>query len=150
MTDANPADEYTRLRLAAMNLLARREQSVRELQQKLLRRSTDTGLINSVIETLAAEGLQSDQRFAESFLRQRVARGYGPKRLLPELRQRGVADDVAEQTLAELEVDWYTVARDVFHARFGEQVSSEIKEKARRDRFMQYRGFSSDHYRHLI
>jgi regulatory protein len=38
----------------------------------------------------------------------------------------------------------------VFCKKFGAPGPVDLKEKARRARFMQYRGFSSDHYQHLL
>lgn len=142
----NPAD----IRLAAMNLLARREHSRKELRTKLKRRFSDEALIEKQLQCLADENLQSDQRFAESFVRQRISMGKGPLRLRQEMRERGLTDTDIEIALEAVEVDWYALAEEVLHRKFGDIKSLEIKEKARCCRFMQYRGFSSDHFRHLI
>jgi len=42
------------------------------------------------------------------------------------------------------------LAQEVFCKKFGAPAPVDLKEKARRARFMQYRGFSSDHYQHLL
>jgi regulatory protein len=34
--------------------------------------------------------------------------------------------------------------------KFGAAPATELKDKARRLRFMQYRGFHADHYRHIL
>ena len=64
------------VRVAAMDLLARREHSQRELRTKLERRFPPEQ-VDETLQTLAAEGLQSDSRFAEAYVRQRSQRGYG-------------------------------------------------------------------------
>ena len=87
----------TDVRLAAMDLLARREHSVIELKRKLQRRFGDECAIDDQVARLAEEGLQSDARFAESFLCQRSGSGYGPARLKAELRERGLSDEQIEQ-----------------------------------------------------
>lgn len=142
----NPAD----IRLAAMNLLARREHSRKELHTKLRRRFPDEALVEEQLLCLADEKLQSDERFAESFVRQRISMGKGPLRLRQEMRERGLTDIDIEIALEVVEVDWYALAEDVLHRKFGNIKLSDVKEKARCCRFMQYRGFSSDHFRHLI
>lgn len=142
----NPAD----IRLAAMNLLARREHSIRELRGKLLRRFPDDETINEQLNRLVEERLQSDVRFAESYARQRISRGYGPLRLREELRERGVSEDDATAAMEELGIDWRAVATEVIHKKFGTLVAVDLKEKARRARFMQYRGFCGDHYKDLL
>lgn len=146
MVEINPAD----IRLAAMNLLARREHSVVELRNKLLRRFPDNGKINEQLSRLIEERLQSDVRFAESYARQRISRGYGPLRLREELRERGVSEADVAAAMQEMDIDWYAVATDAIHKKFGTLDPIDLKEKARRARFMQYRGFAAQHYQRLL
>lgn len=132
------------IRLAAMDLLARREHSRSELQQKLGRRFDDRETIAEVLDGLARDKLQSDSRYAESFARQRVSRGHGPLRLRQEMRQKGIPDDEASAALEALEVDWEQLALEVCRKKFGPGAPADFKDKARRQRFLQYRGFSAD------
>jgi len=99
---------------------------------------------------LMAERLQSDVRFAASYARQRIGRGYGPLRLREELRQRGVSDADVAIALEEMAVDWCTVAAEVMRKRFGTEHARDLKEKGKRARFMQHRGFSADHFQQLL
>ena len=124
-----------------MNLLASRDHSRHELTTKLSRRCADDALLAQVIDQLQAENLQSDARFAETFVRSRSQRGYGPHRLKQELRQRGISSELALQALEDGEVDWNKLARDVQAKKFGEQPPVDAREKARRARFMYQRGF---------
>ena len=142
----NPAD----VRIAAMDLLSRREHSRRELKQKLTRRFQDEELIEQQLDRLSEEKLQSDTRYAESFLRQRINRGQGPLRIRQEMRQKGISDSEIEMAMAEEQPDWYTLAEETYHRKFGALSPEDIKEKAKRSRFMQYRGFALDHYQHLL
>jgi regulatory protein len=137
------------IRLAAMNLLARREHSVRELRNKLKRRFPDSDKIDEQLSLLIAQRLQSDVRFAQSYARQRISRGYGPLRLREELRERGVAEADVAAAMSEMEIDWYAVAADVMSRKFGSLHPIDLKEKARRARFMQYRGFTTQHFQCL-
>ena len=142
----NPAD----IRRAAMNLLARREHSQRELRDKLHSRFPDTALVEDVLQTLAAENLQSDERFAESFVRQRLSRGYGPLRLRQESKQRGLSEADLDAAIASAEPDWFDLAERCYRKKFGASPAEDLNDKARRVRFMSYRGFSRDHYEHLF
>lgn len=143
--EINPAD----IRLAAMNLLARREHSVRELRNKLKHRFPDSDKIDEQLSLLIAERLQSDVRFAQSYARQRISRGYGPIRLREELRERGVSEADVAAAMDEMEIDWCAVATDVMYKKFGLCDAIDLKEKARRARFMHYRGFATEHYQEL-
>ena len=137
------------VRIAAMDLLARREHSLEELRRKLKRRFVNEDLVEGELQRLKDENLQSDERYADSFLRQRSARGYGPRRVRHEMRQKGLSDAEINNAFDRVEVDWYALAAAVMNKKFGDTPVVEIKEKARRIRFMQYRGFNSDHYQHL-
>jgi regulatory protein len=142
----NPAD----IRLAAMNLLARREHSKRELRQKLMRRFPQDQLVQIELERLAQENLQSDARFAEAFLRERADRGYGFMKVRQELRDRGLSDVEIKRAVDEADVDWSALAREVYNKKFGAEAASDLHERAKRSRFMQYRGFDRDDYQLLL
>lgn len=135
-------------RHAAMDLLARREHGRRELQRKLERRySADE--IDEVVGVLSEEGLQSDERFAASFARERMLRGYGPRRIQSELLKKGISGSLADQAIRTLErsegVSWRRVARDALKKKFGDsELPEEYAERARCLRFLQNRGFAGD------
>lgn len=137
------------LREGAMRLLARREHSQRELIHKLVKRDWPVADVESVVEELAAENLQSDERFAEGFVRQRAGKAYGPVRIRAELAERGI--DRAQITRA-LEVespDWLAIASDWYDKRYGCEQPADLKEKSRRQQALARRGFGHDVVRQL-
>ncbi len=142
------------IRLAGMNLLARREHARAELRDKLLKRFGTDGavasLITQALDRLAEQGLQSDERFTEAFITSRERQGKGPLRIGQELRQKGVSDALVDVYLDEREDRWWSLAKDVRHKRFGDAPIETPKEKARQARFLQYRGFSHDQAREAI
>ncbi len=133
-----------------MDLLARREHGHRELRDKLLQRGFEADLVEQVVAELAAEGLQSDSRFAEAYVRQRRERGYGPLRIRQELQQRGIADALIAASMAGCEGDWPELARQARRKRFGAQPPASLHERARQTRFLQYRGFSGADIRRAL
>ena len=149
------------LRLAGMDLLARREHGSSELKAKLAKRfrkrDCDPKTVEQVTQQLVEEGLLSDERFAASRVRQLAGRGYGPSRIRNELRQQHVeyliSDNMAEAF--ESEVDWKAKAAAVYEKRYGGAPiegdwDARQRERGRRLRFMQYRGFSSDVSQKLV
>jgi regulatory protein len=132
----------------AVGLLARREHSVKELVAKLASRGVGAELIEPVLRRLINERLQSDERYAEVYLRQRSAKGYGPVRIRVELQERGVDEAVIStqfrQAEDEDEVDWFALAAEAYAKKFGGRPIADIKERAKRVRFLQYRGFSHE------
>jgi regulatory protein len=148
-----------KLEFRAFGLLARREYSRTELASKLASRPMkkaddweppDSVILEELLDSLVERNLQSDERFAESFSRDRINRGRGPMKLRAEMRDRGISDQLQREALIELEVDWFKQAVDVRRRRFGLAKVEEFKEKARQMRFLQSRGFSQDHISHAM
>jgi regulatory protein len=132
----------TEIRIAAMDLLARREHSRLELVRKLGGRVADTDLLDEVLDRLTADRLLDDERFCEAFVRMRVMGGYGPVRVRAELRERGVGDALVSQYLALHEADWAEQVRLVFNKKYGESPAMDAKNRAKQQRFLAQRGFS--------
>lgn len=129
---------------AALNLLARREYSQAELRKKLQQKfPDDDSTIETALERLIDMGLQSDERFAEAFLRTQIARGRGPIRIRHEARQKGIAEQINDLLEASDE-DWYALAREAAERKLGRDDVSDPKVKARIARFLAYRGFDTD------
>lgn len=127
-----------------MNWLARREHSFAELRTKLAARNYTPEDIETTLTELAADGLVSDERFAESFVTARMRKGQGPVRIRVELKERGVAAEIIRLHLHDSALDWHSLARDVRRKKFGMTKPLEFKEKARQMRFLEYRGFTGE------
>lgn len=153
LTEIDTRDNTRYIRLAAMDLLARREHSRLELERKLLKRFSDRlETIEAELDKLAAEGLQSDERLAEAFIRARSNRGQGPSKIRMELRGKGLNDDAISLAFEASAVDWYELVHEVAQKKFGQQLEAarDLKLKARVFRFLQGRGFSYDHIASLF
>ncbi len=138
--------ELNTLTNAALGLLARREYSKGELQERLNRRSSNSELVFHVIEALEEQGLQSDERFSEHFVRYRIDQGKGPHRIKQDLRQKHVPDTLIEQFVSNDSEFWAERAAEVYSRKFKDTPLADEKDKAKRLRFMVSRGFSA----HLV
>ncbi len=148
-----PPDENeirAQVRERALGLLARREHSALELKRKLLQRGYPVELASTVVDALREEGLLSESRFAEEWVRSRVSRGQGPLKLRAGLRQQGLDDSQIEAALAEADPDWGSLAADVRRKRFGQTLPSSLQERARQTRFLEARGFTADAIRQAL
>lgn len=124
-----------------MGLLARREHSRAELQRKLAERGFAAEDIEPLLDRLAAQRLQSDARFTESYVRMRRGRGYGPQRIRAELRERGIGADLIGQALdAQAGADTPRID-DIWRRKFAGCLPQDYRERARQMRFLQQRGF---------
>jgi len=143
-TDEKP--EIT-VRRAAMNLLARREQSFHELLQKLTQKypELDTSdIILPALERLRDENLQSDERFVEAYVRYRRTRGVGPLKIEMELRQKGVNDNLVSAAVHAQEIDWAEHCREALEKKFIPAELSDQKLRLKCYRFLSQRGFEGD------
>ena len=133
-----------------MNWLARREHSLGELRAKLAARDYPPEEIEAALKGLIADGLVSDERFAESFVAARMRKGQGPVRIRMELEKRGVSAATIRLQLDAAGLDWHSLAREVRSRKFGEACPAEFKEKARQMRFLEYRGFTGEQIRSAV
>ena len=146
-----------------MDLLARREHSHHEILLKLTRRFGDhPELFGQEIGKLTNEGLQSNRRLAEAYIRSRTNRGQGPVKIRMELRAKKVGDETISTAFEECGIDFSELAQSVAGKKFGDELGKatdmktldmntldmktlDMKTRARISRFMQQRGFSYDH-----
>ena len=129
-----------------MTLLARRDFTVRELSERLIERGIGEAAAAAAVAELLRDGVLDDGRYAHNYVAWHAGRGQGPLRIAAELRRRGLAADLIEPALAT-GPDWSALARKVCRAKFGPEPPDSWALRARRARFLQYRGFSSDHIR---
>jgi regulatory protein len=125
-----------------LRLLARREHSQLELLDKLALRGFDRDDVLPIIDELANQGWQSDQRYAESYARYRIQKGYGPLRVDYELNQNGIASFGLDSIAQEVAGGWMTLLENVYHKKYPHDTVLERNEWARRSRFLLQRGFS--------
>ncbi len=126
-----------------MRLLAAREHSVAELRRKLQARGCRSDGIERVLAGLQEQGLLSDSRFVESYVEERLRKGFGPSRIRAELQKRGIE---VKRIARSLELDdevWMDVLSHAHDKKFGEAPPSSRAELARRARFLEYRGFTA-------
>ena len=133
-----------------MDFLARREHAAEELIGKLCRKGFHDDCAREAVDRLTDEGLQSDERYAESVVSARIGQGKGPVHILHGLRNAGIASGIAEQALAAAEVDWLEQATWVRAKRFGDAPATDPSDHARQMRFLLQRGFSSATARRAI
>jgi len=124
----------------AVRYLARREYGIEELRRKLVLRGAGPGIAQQVVCDCAEQGLVSDERFTEMYVRMRIRRLFGPLKIRGELCQRGIPEALIG---AALQVDvetWYDAA-----ARWaGRRIHGELDfaQKAKFHRKLMSRGFS--------
>lgn len=124
--------------------LARREHSRSEVAAKLERKGCAPEIAAEVIGLLTAQGLLSDERFADALVRNRRRRGYGPVRIRKELADKGLSAEAVDRFVALSGSEWVDEIEQVRRRKFGQTLPRNYEERARQARFLQYRGFTFD------
>ena len=140
------AQDPKRVRYAAVALLARRDFASGELRQKLETQGYEPEAVAAAVAEFVAARIVNDARYAESYVAYYAERGQGPVRIAADLRERNLPAETIEAALAA-GPDWRARAREARIRRFGLAEPKTWPQKARQGRFLQYRGFSSDHIR---
>ena len=126
-----------------MDLLARREHSRLELYQKLKQRQFEPDVINSELNKLLDEGLQSDERFAEAFLRSRIDKGKGPNIILSELSQRGIDELIASNVISNItDEEWNDLAYEAMNKKLRNEAELDYDKQLKLMKFLSNRGFT--------
>ena len=134
----------------AVRLLSRRDHSVLELQRKLELREFPRDEIDHALEDLIKRDYLSDERFCEAYIHIRKQRGFGPLRIGIELNERGVDERIYHDYLQSNSDSWMDVLGRTYQTKYRGKPIKDFQEKAKRIRFLQYRGFTLDDIHKVI
>jgi len=134
----------------AVKLLARREHSAAEIRQKLQQREFSSSEIDEVVVELQKGDWLSDERFTEAYIRSRRLKGFGPVRIAVELRERGVDETLVSRYLLADDEVWVQTMREEYQRKYRGTSYEDYQEKAKRMRFLQYRGFPLDKIHEVV
>ena len=148
------------LRRELMNMQSRREHSAAELRSKIIvklaqkhcviDRSIVESLLDDALMQLQDDGLQSDRRFSEYYLKSRAEKLYGPLRIRTELIQKGVSQTLVCDVMDESGIDWPWSLQLLLDKKSKTDVN--VLDESQRYKLMSYlarRGFDESQVRHL-
>lgn len=140
MAEKTQSDNVVELRARALRLLARREHTRQELERKLSPHAQSSEELKGLLAGLKQKNQLSEERFAEERAR-RLSRKYGAARIRQDLRAKGVSEDLISRfSSSENEMQ---KAKEILERKYRTPPATR-EEKAKRMRFLQSRGFSSE------
>ena len=139
-------DSPQELKARALRYLVRREHSRDELARKLAPYAESNEILEGVLRELESRKQLSNERFAEERARW-LARKYGAARIRHDLKTKGISEAASDRAVAEL--DDMAKAKEILARKYREPATTR-EERAKRARFLQGRGFSSDIIRRLV
>ncbi len=137
---------YQKAMNTAVRLLARRDHTSLEIQQKLGQRGFGREVIDRVLAECRRLDYIDDERTARMYIGQLARRGFGFRRIRLELKKKGLAGGSFENILTESnsEIDELEIARKVMLKRMKsfERVEDHQKRRDKIYRFLHARGFA--------
>lgn len=155
LRDMEAEDLAWKARQASLNLLSYRPRTAQELKRRLARKDFPDDVAAATVDELEAKGLVDDSAFAESFVRDRARlRPRGRRRLLQELRAKGVDRATAESVIGDVldeegtsEVELARAAAARWSPKAGEEPAAA---RRRLYGFLARRGFGADSIRTVM
>lgn len=138
------SESQKEIREICLRLLTRREHSRLELVNKLALKGFGRSEIATIVDDLADQGWQSNQRFAESYARHRIKRGYGPIKITYELRQRGIEKIDLDSVIKDIADSWSELLERVYKNKYSNLKMLTDNEWLSRSRFLHQRGFNGE------
>lgn len=126
----------------AIELLARREHSVRELSFKLQQREYSVKDIEDAIQRLLESKYLDNNRFIGCVIRARISQGVGPIRIKAELSGHDITSIEVERHEEWQKANWSDIALRAKIKRFGQALPLDLKAKAKQLQFLTRRGFT--------
>jgi len=134
------SDNVVELRARALRLLARREHTRQELESKLSPHAGSSEELNGLLSGLKQKNQLSEERFAEERAHW-LSRKYGAARIRQDLKAKGVSEELISRfSSSENEMQ---KAKEILERKYRTPAATR-EEKAKRMRFLQSRGFSSE------
>lgn len=146
--------ELQKAKDVAYRFLSYRPRSKKEVVQRLKLRGFGEKIIKTVLNTLEEYGYIDDEKFAPDWANYRLEnRPVGKRRLVDELREKGIAPDIIEKTITETykKRDESEMTRELAERRLVSYKGLDHKViKRRLFAFLMRRGFSIDDSRKAI
>ncbi|HEY8393664.1 MAG TPA: regulatory protein RecX [Thermaerobacter sp.] len=141
-------DEFRRALDLALRWLGARARTERELRERLRQKGVPPGVVEATLERVRQWGYLDDRSFAVDYVDRALAvRHIGPRRLVEELRRRGISGSLASEVVAErvppervLNLARAAAQRWLRRQPEGDPVSA----RGRLYRFLTARGFDSE------
>jgi regulatory protein len=146
LADLARRDETVRATEAALNYLAYRPRSEREVRDRLRRGGYEADTIERVMEKLRDWRYLDDTDFARRWVEGRTAQRPRGKRLLEqELRQKGIAAETAREIVDEADLDEAGAAEELARRRLPSYAADDPMTARRRlSAYLMRRGYGYD------
>jgi len=135
------------VKASALRFLKIRPRSIAELREKLKLKNFSREEIEVTLNGLIASGLLDDRAFTKSWINYRLARPFGFRRIILELKAKGIDPNIIDAAIVEKKGGYSPelVAQDLANRRWQRFPALDpLKKKKRVMDFLLRRGFEID------
>ena len=123
--------------------LSMREHSKQELVDKLLKKDYEKDLVMQCIEEFSEKDLQSDYRYAESFVRAKFNDHKGEIFIRSSLREKGITTSLIDKIMLNYDYeDWLNQAMLALEKKVFKTNLDQSNKKRKQNAFLNSRGFT--------
>ena len=125
--------------------------SRKKLYEKLTRFGIEPPVAEAACALMEEQGFLNDERLAHRLaVRFAESKRWGPRRILPELLQRGISSELAKEAVGELETDFTDSVRYYMETKYRNFDLTDRKELQRVTQGLMRLGFDFDDIRSVI
>lgn len=139
--------DITKAKRIIFQLLKFRARSRKEIEDRLKKKKFTREAISSVIDYFDKLDLINDEEFAAGWMKSRLRKPLGLRRIYFELKQKGITEEIIEQLKDNIKDSYneYEVVTDLAKSKLNKLKNIELdKAKSRIYRYLLSRGFSID------
>lgn len=142
--------DRSKLRNRALYWLSKRDYSEFDFRKKLDKVCEDEALKEDLLADFIAKDWLNESRYVQAVVKSKVASGVGLNRIINDLNPHGIKREQVSAFIETLNVDWFEKAKLTYEKKYGVTEIKDHKERAKRYRFLQYRGFAPDEIKYAM
>ncbi|MCX7820713.1 MAG: recombination regulator RecX [Brevinematales bacterium] len=128
---------------SALNFIKYRPRSTKEIYDKLKSKSFDNKTIEETISFLTKNSFLDDREFAKLWVNERLfSKNLSLAKIKGELRAKGIAEDIIQEILSNIEVDELENAFNFLLQKFSKVIDKKTLDKEKMLRKLISKGFS--------
>ncbi len=138
-------------KLTALSYLSYKDRTKREVIRKLKEKGFTKEVTKKTLVFLVSYGYINDLEYSKKFVKQRVcSKGYGKYKVVRELKEKGVSDEIIESVTENIEDDERETALKFATKKATKLDLKEYKDKQKLYAYLQRRGYSYEIIRYVI
>ncbi len=134
--------------MRSLDLIMRRQRSEWEVRDYLKRKDYEPDVIEKILEKLSRAGYVDDKKFAEAWVNnRRLLKSTSKRKLIMELRQKRVNQEVISEVLADDQTDEQQVLRDLVIKK---RQQSRYQDDTKLMQYLMRQGFNYDDVKSVV